>query len=52
MSAFEQAWMHNCPIHKKERMFFYQKCWKCEILKYATSFREIKLMLIAKTQKQ
>ena len=52
MSAFEQAWYHNCPIHKNERMLFYNSCWKCDILKYAKTYREIKLMLIAKKQKQ
>lgn len=48
MSAFDNAWYVHCPIHKKERYLFFNTCWKCNILKHAKMFREIKLMLIAK----
>lgn len=51
MGAFEKAWYVNCPIHKKERYLFFNTCWKCDILAHAKSFREIKLMLIAKKLK-
>ncbi len=44
-SDFEKAWYHNCPVHRKERFMFFQKCWKCEILKTAKSFRDIRMML-------
>lgn len=45
-SAFEEAWMVNCTKHKKIRYLFFQTCWKCDILKHARNFREIRLALI------
>jgi len=48
---FQKAYYTNCPVHRNERFLFYKTCWKCDILKYAKSFREIKLMLIAKKLK-
>lgn len=48
MSAFTDAWYIHCPIHRKEQFLFFNTCWKCNILKHARTFREIKLMLISK----
>jgi len=44
-SDFERAWYYNCPKHRKVRLLFFQKCWKCEILNTAKSFRDIRMML-------
>lgn len=44
-SDFDKAWYHTCPKHRKVRFLFFQKCWKCEILDVAQSFREIRLLL-------
>ena len=48
---FAKAWYHNCPKHRKIRYLFFNTCWKCDILEHAKSYREIKLMLIAKKLK-
>ena len=47
MGAFDKAWYHTCPIHKKENNLFFKRCRKCQILAHAKTFREIRLMLVA-----
>ena len=44
-NEFENAYYKNCPIHKKEKMLFFRKCWKCEVVSRAKTISEAKLLI-------